>query len=414
MKKTFAAASLAATLAIGSIVIAVTNPFENEADASANTPIYGVMVAQTANNTHMSTDGALMDVIDQVNLTGGQINITLASSKPETLCSGIEVPVLPEVTDNRLTGRIEAPDSPLAPMFLIDTAVPKNTEINYVESFRMSSSQINSQENQDSGRDKVLYVFGSGIDTANEKLSFTKGILSSDYKAIIDEMESLGVLPNLEGVTVVWIGLTTTADPQMQVPYEYVPIITDLWTYFLEKCGVQSMTFQDSVATDEVNTTDDGYPYVTPVPFAPTATNDWWINEYVSLSEGVLGFEPESTVPRDGEAAARSILLPHAEALCRSGQVIVICASAWNDGTGDEIALSRDRAEWVRDVLVEMGVPSSQLIIAAAGNLGTNISIAGQTVDFYFPDLPEASRAVHFIPTDNGKADDVLSRFGVS
>jgi hypothetical protein len=135
----------------------------------------------------------------------------------------------------------------------------------------------------------------------------------------------------------------------------------------------------------------------------------------VSFNENVLGFNPESATYRDasdgtsGEVVAERVLKPFAEALIRSSQSIVIVGSAWNDGSGDELELSRLRANRVRNDLVAMGVPESQLIVIGIGNLGTDIQIGDKIIDFFHPDNPPASRAIHFVPIE--KADDLIAKF---
>ncbi len=142
------------------------------------------------------------------------------------------------------------------------------------------------------------------------------------------------------------------------------------------------------------------------------------MSDYISLTENVLGFYPEEATYRDvdgvpGNEVAQRVLAPYAEALRYSGQAVVICGSAWDIGDGDRLELSLLRAQRVRDDLIAMGVPAEQLIAIGCGNLGTGINIGGKVVDFYHPNLPpEASRAIHFVPTDNGMADEIIARFG--
>ena len=424
MKKMVIIVAIFIVIAISIIAgLVIYSENDNQEIATPKTPAYAVVVVQSANNTHISIDNnkALSSLVDDINVNGGQLSVILASSNPEELIAGSEIPVLKPVTPKRLQGRYEDKSGPLAPLVQIDTIKPQSTEVDYVESIRAAASELNSQENKKSGRQRSMYIFGSGIDTTNEKLSFTKGILSGDYKAAIDNMASLGVLPDLNGVDVDWVGLAqTVADPQMKVPYEYRNKMQDLWEYFLEACGAQSVNFESVTTVPlETNTVEDGYPYVTPIPFAPTEDSGWVIDQYISFTENVLGFNPNEDTYRDGadgtkgKDLAKQVLSPYAIALKNSGQTIVICGSAWNDGSGDEVDLSRRRAERVRKDLIAMGVPSSQLKIAAAGNLGVNVHIGDKVVDFYHPDQPEESRAIHFIPTDNGQADDVLARFAV-
>lgn len=418
--KTLVSLSLALVLALAGALILFNPSGAGENGSSKDTPVFSIVPIQNSCNAHVSSSGVLKELIDTINITGGEIHITLPSSKPETLYSGEGENIDPiDASDQtRLRGRLEHTTGPLAPLFSIETALPSSPEIDLVESLRTAAAPLNTQSVLASGRERYLYVYGAGIDTANQKLSFLKGILQSDYYAVIDEMASLDVLPNLEGVTVMWVGIAqTTAEPQQSVPYEYVETIKSLWRYFLEQCGAASITFKDASVIGEANTVESGYPSVTPVPWPPTESGGWVFNEYISLTENVLGFNAEEASYRDvdgvsGNEVARQVLAPYASALARTGQTILICGSAWDIGDGDRRELSLMRAARVRDDLIALGVPAEQLLVIGCGNLGTDIRIGNKIVNFYLPGEPETSRAIHFVPVDNGMADDLLARFG--
>jgi outer membrane protein OmpA-like peptidoglycan-associated protein len=424
--KTVVIAIITALAVVAGAALFMLDPFDDEGAAAAPAPAYAIVAAQTANASNISGTGLLASQIDRINRSGGQLSVILASGRPEALCSGIEIQPLPGSSKERLAGRLEEEGGELSSLLAIGAAVPDSPQIDYPESIKAAASLLNSQQNKDSGRDRQLVVIGSGIDTANERLAMTQGILSADYKAAIDELASKGVLPDLEGVHVTWLGLAQlTAEPQMRVPYDFVPLMKDMWGYFLEQSGAASVSFQDVIVPKEGNTAEGGFPYVTPMLFEAANRDDYRILDRVKLPESVLKFKGDlaefATGPDNPDPAL--VLEPLAQRLVASGQKVVVLGTtarvaAWADDAHRSLSLAR--AQRVRDELVSMGVDAGNILVAGAGFKGVGVRVGGELVDFYhddqsangvqIEDLAKDNRAVHVIPFED--AADVLERFG--
>jgi hypothetical protein len=372
----------------------------------------------------------IQSIIAPTSEHGGYLSVVSAEGKPIEIGVSRIIPAPTNKDANAMATRLSDPNGEFAAIYAIATWKSTTEEVDCLAAINFAAAKLHSMD-ADACDKKTLNIFNPGLSTTGEYIDFTKGIINADYDALVEKMvadttakiagDGTGraeALPDLTGIHVVWYGLgRMTAYPQDDVPSSDVARMKELWTKILTAAGAESINFRDYMPQGLPNTVEDGYAYVTPIPFAPTEVGGWVISKPVPLTENVLGFNPEQATYRNGEDGAsgeelaQQVLKPYAEALRNSGQTIIVLGCAWNDGTGDEVELAGHRAQRVRDDLVAFGVSSEQLVVVSAGNLGTNVHIGGGEYNLYKADQPEWSRAVWFIPVEQG--DEVLARFSI-
>lgn len=303
--------------------------------------------------------------------------------------------------------------------------MPSSPEKNWIESFRAAGVMLNSPENRADQRSLYLSVFGTGIETSDPSLSFTRNILTTDYQSVIDAMHSLGVLPNLTNVHLTWYGCTQlTATPQVGVPYKYVPLIKDFWRYFLEKCGAESVAFEDVITPNINNLVVDGYPFTTPVFFETNGIFDGGCAFY-TLPESVLKFKPDLSDFSDGSSDPNpgDVLEPLARYLAQSNQkVVLLGTTAYSSNRTHESlrTLSWERADRVKTELVALGCDPDNIFVAGAGSEAVSVRVGDKVIDFYKNDQDEYGRQVDTIAANNRAvhvishedAAEIIERFG--
>lgn len=375
-----------------------------------------LVIGNHANGSHTSPDNEFIrSICEPINENGGFLGVVLAEGNPSLIGKPTFIPTPANSTDGALKSRLDDPDGSFAAIHAISNTIPTTDEVDYLEAIAGAAASLKS-EDASSCDDKTIYLIGSsGLSTKGEYLNFAEGIIEVSYEGLVARMIDSDALPDLTGLKIVWSDFGATSYPQPAIPAKYIKQMKELWSLVIYGAGATSVEFIDT-AFQSVASDVETYPYVTPVPFIDASNPH--ITDHLYFNENILGFKPESCEYREGadgtggNEVAERVLAPLADNLIATNCVVVICGTAYNDGSGDEVALSYARAEKVCDALISMGVAPNQVIAVGAGNLGVNVRIGSKTVDFFHADNPEASRAIHVISTEGGLADDVLARFG--
>jgi len=384
--------------------------------------IRGIVVSQHANHPPVLSSSAIIsEIAEVINKEGGYLTLVNAGGVPSVLGTPALIPRLSDNTQAALSMRLNDPDGPFAVIDLIDTAVPSTGEVDYLAAIGVTSIPMQEaiKKETKAGNAELnieMIVDGSGLSTVGE-IDFTADILDryrNNYQALAEKLVLEDALPNLKGIHVVWVSFGEVAAPQDKIPASVVKEMKLLWKTALLAAGAESVEFRDALPRSGNNSVDSGFPWVTPIPFAPTA-EDTWPPGPMLFTEKILGFVPNEAMYLDGEdgtkgeTIAQQVLSPFVDHFINTGQVMLVVGTAWNDGTGEEFELAGNRALLVRDQMISMGVPSGQLIAVSAGNLGTHVQIGSDVYDFFIASQPEYSRAIWLVPLELG--NEIVERF---
>lgn len=217
---------------------------------------------------------------------------------------------------------------------------------------------------------KVLIIQHSGINTAASLPMQDLDLLKTDPAQLLDQLDAAAMLPQLNGVAVEFYGLGDVAGSQGTLSAQQVQWLKSFWQAFFDRTGANVTFHTDIVSGDALN---NGHT-VTPLAAAGAPT-------FVKVSAEQVAFQPDSTTFLD-EAAARAALNGLAEQLkgTSAAHYIVAGSTAQVDNASREgaQALSLARAQAVRDVLVEAGVPAGQLTCLGLGNEPTSVRSANE------------------------------------
>lgn len=239
---------------------------------------------------------------------------------------------------------------------------------------------------------KVLIIRHSGVNTAVASLPMQDlDLLNSDPAKLLDQLDAAAMLPQLNGVAVEFYGLGDVAGSQGTLSAQQVQWLKSFWQGFFDRTGANVTFHTDIVSGDALN---NGHT-VTPLAAAGAPT-------FVKVSAEQVAFQPDSTTFLD-EAAARTALNGLAEQLKgTSAHYIVAGSTARVDNASREgaQALSLARAQAVRSVLAEAGVPADQIICLGLGNEQTSVRSANEA----------DNRCVYVVSSDNSAlAAELLS-----
>lgn len=279
-----------------------------------------------------------------------------------------------------------------------------SAEVDLLAAIREASNVLANSKFKDLS-DKRIIIVDTGISTAGE-LNFldidflTASPEISDIITQLKEYEGTGVLPDLSGITVTFIGtgdgLAEPAEPQ-RLSITDKKYVRDLWKEVVLACGAEDVLFESAAGWDTPNIyTEDAeseFPYVSTVAFShdkvinlpdpdlyKSNDPDSWpplpeppVFE-IELSSQMIGFRPDSSALQN-EQSASNILKPFAEELenffelypDKKAWVVGTTATIYKNGDGS-VELSIERAEIVKRKLVEeFGIPEDRLVTIGLG-----------------------------------------------
>lgn len=238
---------------------------------------------------------------------------------------------------------------------------------------------------------KVMVIRHSGVNTATSLPMQDLDLLNSDPAKLLDQLDAAAMLPQLNGVAVEFYGLGDVAGSQGTLSAQQVQWLKNFWQGFFDRTGANVTLHTDIVSGDALN---NGHT-VTPLAAAGAPT-------FVKVSAEQVAFQPDSTTFLN-EAAARAALNGLAEQLkgTSAAHYIVAGSTAQVDNASREgaQALSLARAQAVRDVLVEAGVPADQITCLGLGNEPTSVRSANEA----------ENRCVYVVSGDSAQATEFRS-----
>lgn len=276
-------------------------------------------------------------------------------------------------------------------------------EVDLLAAIREAKSVLSSNRVKDI-KNKEIFIIDTGISTAGDlnfvNMDFLYG--KPDVNDVISRLssyEGVGVLPDLTGVAVTFCGtgdgLAEVADPQHTSTTDK-RFIRDFWSKVVTACGTEQVKFETVAGWDTPNFyTEDSasqFPYVSVVTFYHEPVIDFSDLIKIDMSNPdtqpdlpappvveiklpseTIGFQPDGADYLNSESA-KKVLYPYAEELKKFFGYypdekiwIVGTTAAVQKGSTGSIRLSLQRAETVKNTLIEFGIPEKNLVTLGLG-----------------------------------------------
>jgi outer membrane protein OmpA-like peptidoglycan-associated protein len=209
-----------------------------------------------------------------------------------------------------------------------------------------------------SGSEKIVIVVGNGIQSVGQ-INFTEdGIPTLDaIPVIIEALKTGGVLPDLQGARVDWVGLgQTDGVAQEKLNQQSQDSLVAFWEALIVASNGRVGTFQLEVAS---GTPREGSIPVTQITALPDACIQMTLT-----SESGFNFKPDTAIFIDlnqAQEAAEKIADELAEKPDCTGGITVVGYTASGVSrdmfkVGDNLVLSKQRADAFAELLVQAGV----------------------------------------------------------
>lgn len=302
------------------------------------------------------------EFLNSVNVTpGGSAGLVVADGKP----FAVGPQRFDQVKNNDIQQARADKAARLELVEAVQGTAAKTPETDLISAISLASRMLSAG----TADTKVMVIRHSGINTAASLPMQDLDLLNSDPAKLLDQLDAAAMLPQLNGVAVEFYGLGDTAGSQGTLSAQQVQWLKNFWQAFFDRTGANVTFHTDIVSGDALN---NGHT-VTPLAAAGAPT-------FVKVSAEQVAFQPDSTAFLD-EAAAHAALNGLAEQLKgTSAHYIVAGSTAQVDNASSEgaQALSLARAQAVRDVLVEAGVPADRFTCLGLGNEPTSARSANE------------------------------------
>ena len=370
MKKTISMILVIACIII--LVSALSGCSGNSAKEPAEKTAICYVIANTANSKGLNFNSPLVqDTVYSTIRNYGFISVVNADGKPEIVHAASY-----DLDDKYKSASKEKLDMDARSkatniVLSMQSVVADDPEIDYLESLRLAVRSLSSLDGYDS---KSIVLIGTGLSTAGV-MNFSNNLISAEPATVVNLLNEKSEIPDFTGITVYSQQLGDVAAPQQELTSAQRIKLEKIYGGIVETGG-GTFVYNDIVANPVDETKQ--YPSVTPVNL-PSDTpisfdevvfeEDNIFEEPVFLTEEKIGFVADKAVFLNPDEANKT-LQPVAEYLVKHPSVSVLLAgtTAGDKDSDFTLTLSKQRAETVKNALVELGVSSSKITTLGLGS----------------------------------------------
>jgi OmpA-OmpF porin, OOP family len=216
------------------------------------------------------------------------------------------------------------------------------------------------------GKTGTVVLVDSGVQTSGALRYQSGDLLLASGTDVVAHLRSAGQLPDLSGMTVLLVGLGDTAAPQARLDTATRNRLVEQWSAISSAAGADCVEVDTQPLTgvppsssprvSRVRVSKPAQPKLPEDPHGP-----------VALREDSVGFVDNSDELRDPRGA-RASLKPLARDIVEGRyEVSLVGTTATAGSEAGRQALSLKRAEAVKGLLVDLGVPSRWITTRGVG-----------------------------------------------
>lgn len=233
---------------------------------------------------------------------------------------------------------------------------PNDEEIDILSALNYASKSIDKEADN-----KKIVIYSSGISTAGD-LNFAENpdLIYDNPNEIVEYLKTRHALPDLSNVEIIWYGLNHVEGEQSELGTFELYKLKCIWLQILKECGIKFENMSDvfdekpsqNIQSEEIINKSD-FPKVSSADF-----------KYVIFPIEVFSFEINSSVLKNRDKAIE-ILKPIAQDIINAGcPQFYIVGSTVSDlkySKKECLKLSLDRAQTIKEIVCDLGVPENCL-----------------------------------------------------
>ena len=347
-------------------------------NAEVSKPAVAYMIARTANSK--STDSSapmLQDTMIDCAENYGYAFIVRVDGEPELVLA--EDFDIDEQFKNASKERLkrDACNKANNVLEVLDSVTAVYPEVDYLEGLRCAAASLRSLD--DSYTSRSIICCGSGLGTEGY-VNFQNNLISAEPQVIVEMLTEREALPDLNGITVYWLGMGQVAAPQEKLTPKQSKNLENIWRAVIEAAGGEFVPNEYITVAGELNTADElpavsviDVPADVPIVFEPEmleqSAEDNIFKEPLILVQRQVEFIGDKSEYLYPEVAVET-LRPIAEYLVEHESVPLLLIGTTAGDITDEstLRLSAERAEAVKGTLVELGVDESRINTIGMGS----------------------------------------------
>ena len=237
-------------------------------------------------------------------------------------------------------------------------------ETNLIKTVKTASAYLDNSD----GRQKVIFIVDNALMQTEGIINFSSiNFAQVDNEQIVEYLEDERVFDgylDLDGVQMQWMGFSATGGIQCEMTPEITLKLEQLWKEVFSRAGAD-VTVNSSVDIGD-SANNGNLPFVSAV-YIPENNFDL-TNTVQRIDEEKLLFMPDSTEFVDLQEAEKTIM-PFVDYLKNNKDINIVVAGMTATQPDAEACreLSLRRAEKVKSLLVENGIPEKRVMIVGLG-----------------------------------------------
>lgn len=291
---------------------------------------------------------------------------------------------------------------------MIERMNADDAEVDYFEALHVAEAIFNTSDRPN----KKMIIYGSLLNTTGI-LNFAENpsLLQGDPDEIVKILKSNSALPKLSGVTVEIWGAGQTTSPQQELSYEQRDVIKNEYQAIFEASGIEKENIYFSTVASGKKFKLKNYESLPEVTLIRVGDHKISFQGFTKFSEDTGVKFKGDLAKLENPTAAKLALDPIYQYLKNSQNKILICGTTATGNASFCKALSQDRAETIRDLLVDMGAKKEQ--ISCLG-LGCNNPWHVEDTDkdgHLIEDNAKQNRTVYILDRNSDDAKSILENY---
>lgn len=251
-------------------------------------------------------------------------------------------------------------------------------EVDYFEGLRCAAASLRSLDNTYTSR--TIICCGTGLATTGY-LDFQNNLLSAEPDRIVEMLKEYEALPELNGITVYWIGMGQVAAPQKELTPKQTKNLEAIWRAVVEASGGEfvpneyiSVAAEMDVEQELPSVSVVNIPEDKPIVFEPEMletelTGNSAFEDPIMLNGDQVEFVGDEAIYLHPDEAIE-VIRPIAEYLEEHETIqLLLIGSTAGDVTDDfTLRLSQDRAEAVKNTLIDLGIDEDRITTLGMGS----------------------------------------------
>lgn len=403
------------TLLVGLTGCGKSDKEQSDMTESVGKPAVAYVIANTANAKPIDTSAPLIQdtLIDCAENYGYVFGIRADGEPDLILAENTDIDEqFKNASKERL--RMDAKNKATNILSVLESVKAKYPEVDFLESIRCAAASLRSLD--ESYTTRTIICCGTSLGTSGY-LDFQNNLLVASPETIVEMLEERDALPELNGITVYWLGMGQVAEPQEKLNPKQTKNLEGIWKAVIEASGGE-FVLNEYITVASKNNEPEQLPSVavidipedTPIAFKPEtleSEEDNFFEEPVMLSEGQVEFVGDEATYLYPDKALETIE-PIAEYLIQHNSVkLLLIGEVAGDETNEAtIKLSQDRADMVRSTLIDLGVDAERLIaVGLAADSPYHVPNAG-----YEGSVASNNRKVVLIDASTAQAQEIISK----